>query len=99
MRGSSQSRRANLLARRFSHFLECGIRGWLLDCKLKPSDWYFQYYYHKSFAEQCDADGFISSWGGSVLRGDDGTYHMWAAEMVNHCGIVVWIGRKRRRTA
>lgn len=46
-----------------------------------------------------DADGFISSWGGSVLRGDDGTYHMWAAEMVNHCGIVVWMSNSRIRHA
>ena len=28
-----------------------------------------------------------SSWGGAVLKGPDGTYHMWAAEMTEHCGI------------
>eukprot|EP01060_Flectonema_neradi_P014032 TRINITY_DN2074_c0_g1_i4.p1 TRINITY_DN2074_c0_g1~~TRINITY_DN2074_c0_g1_i4.p1 ORF type:complete len:497 (+),score=88.48 TRINITY_DN2074_c0_g1_i4:95-1492(+) len=32
-----------------------------------------------------------SSWGGSVLYDEtDGLYHMWAAEMVNSCGIRVW---------
>eukprot|EP01065_Artemidia_motanka_P041135 TRINITY_DN5279_c2_g1_i1.p1 TRINITY_DN5279_c2_g1~~TRINITY_DN5279_c2_g1_i1.p1 ORF type:complete len:514 (+),score=143.63 TRINITY_DN5279_c2_g1_i1:56-1543(+) len=31
-----------------------------------------------------------SSWGGAVLRGDDGKYHMWAAEMTEHCGIGAW---------
>eukprot|EP00466_Bigelowiella_natans_P014949 jgi/Bigna1/126235/aug1.2_g943 len=33
----------------------------------------------------------LSSWGGSVIRADDGTYHMWAAEMVNGTGIKAWI--------
>eukprot|EP00472_Partenskyella_glossopodia_P005560 CAMPEP_0197526796 /NCGR_PEP_ID=MMETSP1318-20131121/19407_1 /TAXON_ID=552666 /ORGANISM="Partenskyella glossopodia, Strain RCC365" /LENGTH=414 /DNA_ID=CAMNT_0043081137 /DNA_START=30 /DNA_END=1274 /DNA_ORIENTATION=- len=33
----------------------------------------------------------VSSWGGSVLLGDDGRYHMWAAEMVNGTGIKAWI--------
>eukprot|EP01060_Flectonema_neradi_P014031 TRINITY_DN2074_c0_g1_i3.p1 TRINITY_DN2074_c0_g1~~TRINITY_DN2074_c0_g1_i3.p1 ORF type:complete len:495 (+),score=81.02 TRINITY_DN2074_c0_g1_i3:95-1486(+) len=33
----------------------------------------------------------ISTWGGSVLYDEtDGLYHMWAAEMVNSCGIRVW---------
>jgi hypothetical protein len=27
-----------------------------------------------------------SSWGGAVLKGSDGFYHMWAAEMTEHCG-------------
>lgn len=31
-----------------------------------------------------------SSWGGAVLKGPDGTYHMWAAEMTEHCGIGTW---------
>lgn len=26
-----------------------------------------------------------SSWGGAVLKGSDGLYHMWAAEMTEHC--------------
>ena len=29
----------------------------------------------------------VSSWGGSVLKGEDGRWHMWVAEMVNHCGL------------
>ena len=31
-----------------------------------------------------------SSWGGAVLKGGDGQYHMWAAEMTEHCGIGTW---------
>ena len=38
------------------------------------------------------SDGsFVSSWGGSVLLGDDGKYHMWAAEMTQGTGIKAWI--------
>lgn len=29
-------------------------------------------------------------WGSSVLRGDDGQWHMWSAEMVSGCGIWAW---------
>lgn len=29
-------------------------------------------------------------WGSSVLRGDDGRWHMWSAEMVGGCGIWAW---------
>jgi hypothetical protein len=36
-----------------------------------------------------------STWGGSVLRGEDGTYHMYAAEMVRHCGIHAWTENSR----
>jgi len=32
----------------------------------------------------------ISSWGGPVLRGEDGIYNMWVSEMENHCGIIAW---------
>jgi hypothetical protein len=32
-----------------------------------------------------------STWGGSVLRHDDGKYHMWASEITRHCGIHRWI--------
>eukprot|EP01060_Flectonema_neradi_P014030 TRINITY_DN2074_c0_g1_i2.p1 TRINITY_DN2074_c0_g1~~TRINITY_DN2074_c0_g1_i2.p1 ORF type:complete len:496 (+),score=83.00 TRINITY_DN2074_c0_g1_i2:95-1489(+) len=33
----------------------------------------------------------ISTWGGSVLYDEtDGLYHMWAAEMINSCGIRAW---------
>merc|ERR1740117_191221 len=33
----------------------------------------------------------VSSWGGSVLRHDDGSWHMWAAEMAGGTGIKSWI--------
>ena len=33
----------------------------------------------------------ISSWGGSVQRGEDGTWHMWSAEMAANCGIGAWL--------
>jgi hypothetical protein len=33
----------------------------------------------------------MSSWGGSALRDENtGTYHMFASQMVNHCGIGCW---------
>ena len=37
-----------------------------------------------------DAEDHVSSWGGDVLQADDGTWHMWAAEFANHCGIKEW---------
>ena len=33
----------------------------------------------------------ISSWGGHVLRGDDGVYHLWVSEFVNGCGLSAWL--------
>jgi hypothetical protein len=33
-----------------------------------------------------DGGANTSSWGGAVLKGGDGLYHMWAAEMTEHCG-------------
>ena len=36
-----------------------------------------------------------SSWGGSVLHGDDGRLYMYAAEMVAHCGIQAWTRNSR----
>ena len=33
----------------------------------------------------------VSSWGGSVIRDDNGTYWMYAAEMGYFCGINVWL--------
>ena len=36
-------------------------------------------------------DAARSYWGGSVLQGDDGRYHMWAAEIVQGCGIWTWM--------
>ena len=42
--------------------------------------------------QHVDKDGsFVSSWGGSVLLGDDGKLHMWAAEMTESTGIKAWI--------
>jgi hypothetical protein len=42
-----------------------------------------------------EADGRnASSWGGSVLKIED-TFHMWASEMVNHCGIHAWATNSR----
>eukprot|EP01065_Artemidia_motanka_P007714 TRINITY_DN13857_c0_g1_i1.p1 TRINITY_DN13857_c0_g1~~TRINITY_DN13857_c0_g1_i1.p1 ORF type:complete len:423 (+),score=70.87 TRINITY_DN13857_c0_g1_i1:33-1301(+) len=32
----------------------------------------------------------VSSWGGSVIRDENGTYHMYAAEMDGRCGIEWW---------
>ena len=32
----------------------------------------------------------LGYWGSSVLPGDDGSWHMWSAEMVNGCGIWAW---------
>jgi hypothetical protein len=31
-----------------------------------------------------------SSWGGGVVKDDNGTYHLWAAEMAEHCGLESW---------
>ena len=33
------------------------------------------------------AENSTSSWGGAVVRGDDGIYHMFAAVMAEHCGL------------
>jgi len=34
-----------------------------------------------------------------VVRGDDGSHHMWAAEMTNNTGILVWMSNSRIRHA
>ena len=31
-----------------------------------------------------------SSWGGSVMRGQDGQYHMFASQITEHCGLNAW---------
>ena len=31
-----------------------------------------------------------SSWGGTVISGDDGKYHMFVGEMTGHCGLNSW---------
>lgn len=46
-----------------------------------------------------DVGGRVSSWGGSVLKGSDGKYHMFAAEMTYNCGIVVWMSNSLIRHA
>ena len=38
---------------------------------------------------------YTSSWGGSVLLGDDGMYHMWASEMTYSTGIKAWLTNSR----
>lgn len=35
--------------------------------------------------------GELTSWGGTALRADDGTYHMWAAEIASSCGMGAWL--------
>lgn len=51
---------------------------------LLPAQRYSGYHYK-------DDDRNISSWGGPVLRDDNtGHYHMYIAEMTNHCGINSW---------
>mmetsp|Transcript_20302 Transcript_20302/g.24631 ORF Transcript_20302/g.24631 Transcript_20302/m.24631 type:complete len:438 (+) Transcript_20302:174-1487(+) len=32
-----------------------------------------------------------STWGGSVLKGEDELWHMWASEISRHCGIHRWL--------
>ena len=46
-----------------------------------------------------DSGGRVSSWGGSVVRDDNGTYHMWAAEMTSNTGILVWMSNSQVRHA
>ena len=40
-------------------------------------------------------DSKITSWGGSVVAGDDGLYHMYAAEIAGSCGMNVWLSNSR----
>jgi hypothetical protein len=37
----------------------------------------------------------ITSWGGSVIHGDDGLWHMYAAEIAGSCGMNVWLSNSR----
>jgi len=32
----------------------------------------------------------VTSWGGNVVKGDDGLYHLYVSEMVGGCGLVSW---------
>jgi len=36
-----------------------------------------------------------SSWGGAVLQDENSTFHMFASELVNHCGIDAWVSNSR----
>jgi len=36
-----------------------------------------------------------SSWGGAVVKGIDGRYHLYAAEITEHCGIGAWSQNSR----
>eukprot|EP00463_Aulacantha_scolymantha_P002297 TRINITY_DN2990_c0_g1_i1.p1 TRINITY_DN2990_c0_g1~~TRINITY_DN2990_c0_g1_i1.p1 ORF type:complete len:201 (+),score=21.89 TRINITY_DN2990_c0_g1_i1:45-647(+) len=42
-----------------------------------------------------DSSGPQTSWGGASLQADDGTWHMWAAELVNHCPMSYWLGNSQ----
>ena len=42
-----------------------------------------------------DAGGPLSSWGGTVLAGDDGKWHMHVAEFVGQCGFNGWATNSR----
>lgn len=42
-----------------------------------------------------DNGNHTSSWGGAVLRGNDNRFHMFAAEMTEHCGIGAWSQNSR----
>uniref|UniRef100_A0A0G4I0M9 EGF-like domain-containing protein n=1 Tax=Chromera velia CCMP2878 TaxID=1169474 RepID=A0A0G4I0M9_9ALVE len=37
----------------------------------------------------------VSSWGGSVVAGDDGLFHMYASEIVGGCGMNVWLSNSQ----
>ena len=37
-----------------------------------------------------DDGGPISSWGGTVTKGDDGLFHMFVAQFTRHCGFKQW---------
>ena len=37
----------------------------------------------------------ITSWGGSVLHGDDGLWHLYAAEIAGECGMNVWLSNSQ----
>lgn len=37
----------------------------------------------------------VTSWGGNVIRGDDGTWDMWVSEMIGGCGLKSWTTNSR----
>ena len=45
----------------------------------------------RSRYNQLNAAGhWTSSWGGAVVRDDNGTYHMWVNELTDSCGMYYW---------
>jgi hypothetical protein len=42
-----------------------------------------------------NAAGRVTSWGGSVVAGDDGLFHMYAAEITGNCGMNVWLSNSQ----
>jgi hypothetical protein len=46
-----------------------------------------------AFEEGHGANG--SSWGGSIAKGDDGTFHLFASEWINECGLAYWTPNSR----
>ena len=44
----------------------------------------------KAGLREVGAQQNVTTWGGAVLLGDDGQYHMWASEMTNHCSLNSW---------
>eukprot|EP00039_Didymoeca_costata_P015408 m.261565 g.261565 ORF g.261565 m.261565 type:complete len:398 (+) comp16218_c0_seq1:46-1239(+) len=59
----------------------------------------------KPTTPQCNAPGCAfhgnstvntsTTWGGSVIKGHDGKFHMYAAEMVNNCGLGDWLSNSQ----
>ena len=37
----------------------------------------------------------VSSWGGNILEGDDGTWHLWVSEFAEGCGLCAWLNNSR----
>lgn len=46
-----------------------------------------------------DRGNWTSSWGGSVVRDDNGLYHMWVNELTNSCGMYYWMSNSVVRHA
>eukprot|EP01060_Flectonema_neradi_P027378 TRINITY_DN3698_c0_g1_i2.p1 TRINITY_DN3698_c0_g1~~TRINITY_DN3698_c0_g1_i2.p1 ORF type:complete len:390 (+),score=75.81 TRINITY_DN3698_c0_g1_i2:51-1172(+) len=58
------------------------------ELKLIPSD--------PSLGYQGTANGSkLTSWGGSVVLGTDGEYHMYASEITLNCGMNVWLSNSQ----
>ena len=42
-----------------------------------------------------DGGNGLSSWGASIVKGPDQLYHMFVAEMSDHCGLFSWTSQSR----